>query len=381
MTVRVLQLVTQARGGPVDHAVDHAVELARLGHESHLVVPHLVSQDDPPDDRLAATADLGVHVHAAGITSKVDLAGNHAFAEVVARVRPDVIHLQDRRAGLVGRLLAVRRGVPSVYTLHGVPDEFARLVPGNLAVAPAGVRDRWQYLWLERLLARAPRSIVVTPCDAMAQYAHEHVGVPVDRVRTVPNGVGPKWLSGSGRPRPTLAGRSVRATWLGVMQPVKRVPDLVRAAARVPDLELELVGDGPERGRIERTVAAAGSTDRVHFAGYRPDPRPCLRDTDIAVLSSAAEACPMALLQAMACGVPVVATRVGGVPEIVRSGVDGILVDPGAEDQLVAALSMLTSDPALRRRLGRAGRRRVEERFDVRTSARSLLTIYEGLAT
>ncbi len=379
--MRVLQLVTQTRGGPVDHAVDHAVELARLGHESHLVGPNQASQDAPPGDRFAAAADLGVHVHTADISSKIDLTGSHAFGEVVARVRPDVLHFQDRRAGLVGRLLAVRRGVPSVYTLHGVPDEFARLVPGNLAVATAGVRDRWQYLWLERLLARAPRSIVVTPCDAMTRYAHEHVGVPVDRVRTVPNGVGPYWLSGSGRPRPAPVGGSLRATWLGVMQPVKRVPDLVRAAARVPDLELELVGDGPERGRIEQTVAAAGSTDRVHFAGYRPDPRPCLRDTDIVVLTSAAEACPMALLQAMACGVPVVATRVGGVPEIVRNGVDGLLVDPGAEDQLVAALSMLTADPVLRRRLGQSGRRRVAERFDVATTSRSLLAIYEGLAT
>ncbi len=367
--MRVLQLLTQTRGGPVDHAVEVAVELARLGHDSHLVAP----------GPLGSATDRGVEVHEAGIGGLTDLAGARAFAEVVARVRPEVLHLQDRRAGLVGRLLAAGRRIPSIYTLHGVPDELAGLVPGNLALTSPRRRDRARYLWTERQLAHARRSVVVAPCDALARYVREHVGVPGDRVRMVPNGVGPAWLVGSVR-RPTPAGRPVRATWLGVMQPVKRVPDLVRAAVQVPDLELELAGDGPEWTRVEQAVAATGSADRVRLIGFAPDPRPVLCRTDIVVLPSAAEACPMALLQAMACGVPVVATRVGGVAEIVRDGVDGLLVEPGAEDQLVAALTRLAQDPALRRRLGAAGRRRVAERFDIRLSARSLLAIYEGLA-
>lgn len=367
--MRVLQLVTQDRGGPVDHAAEVAAELARLGHDSHL--------SGPPGPYLETAAHHGVRTHPAAMRGKTDVAGARDVAAVVAAVRPDVIHLQDRRAGLVGRVLATTSRTPSVYTLHGVPDELAPLVPGNLTVATRRTRHRWAYLLLERLLARAPRSVVVAPCAALAAYARDHVGVPAERVRTVPNGVGSAWLADApARPESPHP----RATWLGVMQPVKRVPELVHAASRVPDLQLQLVGDGPERRRVERAVTATGTTGKVRIAGYRSDPAPYLRDTDMFVLPSAAEACPMALLQAMACGVPVIASRVGGVPEIVRSGVDGLLVDAGADDQLVAALTLLTQDAALRRRLGDAGRARVASRFGIEHTVGSLLTIYEELA-
>jgi len=378
--MRVLQLLTQARGGPVDHAVEVAVELARLGHESHLVSPN--------GAHLARAAAAGVRTHVAEVRAKTDLAGARVVADVLARVRPDVLHLQDRRAGLVGRLLAARHRIPSAYTLHGVPDELAVLVPGNLEIARSGRRDRFGYLVLERLLATAPRSAVVTPCEALATYARDQVGVPGDRVHTVVNGVAPAWLEttgpgvrsqGSADPRSGDAERPVRVTWLGLMQPVKRVPDLVRAASRVPGIEVELVGDGPERRTIEEVVAGTGTGDRFHLTGYQADPSPSLRRSDIFVLPSAAEACPMALLQAMACGVPVIASRVGGVPEIVRDGVDGLLVDPGDEDQLVDALVALAGDQALRVSLGAAGRSRVAEQFGIDRSAQALLAIYERL--
>lgn len=376
--MRVLQLVTQSRGGPVDHAVEVAAELTRHGHESHLV--------GPAGAYLDAAARRGVRTHVAEMRTKTDVAGARALAAVRVRVRPDVVHLQDRRAGLVGRALAGWRGVPSVYTLHGVPDELAGLVPGNLPPAPARTRDRWARLVPERLLATAPRSVVVTPCEALRTFARDHVGLPGDRVHTVHNGVAAGWshpAASGARSVATsgVAGDGVRVTWLGMMQPIKRVPDLVHAAAAVPGIELELVGDGPERGRIEAAVDATGSRATVRFEGFQADPAPYLRRTDILVLPSAAEACPMALLQAMACGVPVIATRVGGVPEIVRDGIDGLLVDAGAVDQLTAALARLTGDGDLRRTLGAAARARVVDRFGIDRNVRSLIAIYEELAS
>lgn len=371
--MRVLQLVTQARGGPVDHAVDVAVELVRRGHESHLA--------GPAGPYAAAAAAAGVRIHAADVRGKADLAGARAVARVVAEVRPDVLHLQDRRAGLVGRLVAWRSSVPAVYTLHGVPDPLAPLVPGNAVIAPARTRDRLDNLVLERLLARTPGSVVVTPCEALARYARDHVGVPAERVRAVHNGVGREWLdaAATGTTSREPAPRAVTAVWLGVMQPVKRVPALVRAAASVPGLRLELVGDGPQRADVVAAVASAGSGDRVRFHGFLDDPVPALRDADLLVLPSAAEACPMALLQAMALGLPVVASRAGGIPEVVRDGVDGLLVDTGDDDQLAAALRRLTEDPALRRRLGASARARVAERFTVETCVAGLVDVYEGV--
>lgn len=369
--MRVVQLITQARGGPVDHAVDVAVELARLGHDSHLV--------GPAGDHMAATAAGGVRVHEVAIHSKTDVAGTRALARAVAGLRPDVLHCQDRRAGLAGRVLALATGTPTVYTLHGVPDPLAPLVPGNARITPASRRHRFDNLTLERLLARVPRSAVVTPCEALARYAREHVGIPAERVHAVANGVGPEWLAEP--PGPTGQGEAgrARAVWLGVMQPVKRVPELVRAAAPVAGLDLVLVGDGPQWGRIEDAVTHCDVAARVELAGFRDDPAPLLRGADLMVLPSAAEACPMALLQAMACGLPVVASRVGGIPEMVRDGVDGVLVDSGDADGLTVALTALTDDPTRRRRLGANARQRVHERFTIGHCACGLLDVYEGV--
>lgn len=368
--MRVAQLITQARGGPVDHAVDVAAELARQGHDSHLV--------SPAGPHLAAAADAGVHVHTVDVGSKTDLAGARAVARTITRIRPEVVHLQDRRAGLVGRAVAVTGRVPTTYTLHGVPDPLAGLVPGNQSFLPPTRRARIDNLVVERLLARAPRSTVVTPCEALARYARRHVGIPARRVRAVHNGVSSAWLEPGPAAEEIRRPGQVTALWLGVMQPVKRVPELIGAATAVDGLDLVLVGDGPERGRAEAAAAAAG--DRVRFLGFRDDPAPLVRAADVMVLPSAAEACPMALLQAMACGVPVVASKAGGIPEIVRHGVDGLLVDTADDTQLTDALAELTASPALRARLGANARERAASRFTVRRCVDDLLDVYGEVA-
>ncbi|MBM7520314.1 glycosyltransferase family 4 protein [Nocardioides nitrophenolicus] len=368
--MRVLQLITQGRGGPVDHAVEVAIELARQGHDSHLA--------GPPGPHLAAAAEHAVTVHVAPVDRAGDLRGVGEVRRVLAAVDPDVVHLQDRRAGLVGRVLAGPRSVPTVYTLHGVPDRLAGLVPGNLPLARPRRRDRLRYLGLEGLLARTPRSAVVTPCQALAAYARDHVGIAGHRVHAVPNGVGRHWLGQ--QTGPAADPGPVRVVWLGLMQPVKRLPDLVAAVDRVPGVRLRLVGDGPERSRVE--AAAAGSThpERFAFAGFDPDPVRALRAADVVALPSAAEAFPMALLQAMALGRPVLATRVGGVPELVRHARDGLLVDAGDVGGLARALTDLATDAVLRRRLGESARLRVRENYAIDRTTRALVDVYEGVA-
>lgn len=371
--MRVVQLITQDRGGPVDHAVEVAVELARRGHDSHLV--------GPPGAHADAAAAQGVRTHLAHMRGKHDLAGAAHVARRVASLRADVLHCQDRRAGMVGRLLGAATATPTTYTLHGVPDPLAPLVPGNLHLADATGRDRLDNLSVERWLARAPRSVVVTPCEAVARYARDHVGLRAERVVAVPNGVQQSWLDGAapGARTEARSGDRVRVAWLGVMQPVKRVVELVRVVGEVDGVELVLIGDGPQRPLVEAAVAAH-APGRVHLAGFRDDPAPLLRASDVFVLPSAAEACPMALLQAMACGLPVVASRAGGIPEVVRDGVDGLLVDTGDDHQLRSAIRRLAGDAPLRRRLGERGRARVAERFTVRHCVDDLLDVYEGVA-
>jgi len=366
--MRIVQLLTQDRGGPVDHAVDVAAALADRGHESHLIGPA-----GPYAARLDGT---GARFHPVAMTHRADLAGARRLGTVLAGLRPDVLHLQDRRAGLVGRIWAGRRGVPAVYTLHGVPDSLADLVPGNVAVVERRRGDRLAYLTAERQLARTPRSLVVTPSAAVTCYARREVGIAHQRVVTVPNGVEGRWWR---HERPARVAGEPLVVWAGVMAPVKRVESLVRAVAAVPGLRLRLVGDGPRRAAIEAVAAEVGLGPRLEITGFLADPLPAMADADLFALPSAAEACPIALLQAMALGLPVVAARVGGVPELVRDDVDGVLVDDGPS--LTAALRTLAAESQRRSELGGAARARVRERYTVDACADRLLAVYGRVAS
>lgn len=366
--MRIVQLITQARGGPVDHAVDVANALAERGHESHLI---------GPEGSYSRGLASSVSMHVLDVASKQDLGGAVKLAALLRRLAPDVLHCQDRRAGLVGRVAAAASGVASVYTLHGVPDSLAKYVPGNLEVAVETRAARLGNLAAERWLARVPRSRVITPCEALAAYAVEHVGIRPDRIRAIHNGVGPDWIGPveSGERSSGLSGET-RMAWVGVMQPVKRVPQLIGALASVPDVRLTLVGDGPERGRVEASIASHAVADRVDLIGFVEDPRAYLLQADVLVLPSGAEACPMAILQAMACGLPIIASDVGGIAEVVRDGVDGLLVPAGDHDTLVAAMRHLGSDVSARLQMGKAARERVIDRFTIGHTVARLLEVY-----
>ncbi|WGL51001.1 glycosyltransferase family 4 protein [Nocardioides sp. BP30] len=394
--MRIVQLITQARGGPVDHAVEMALAFAERGHDSHLI--------GPPGDYADRLRGSSAHWHGAAMSGALDLRGGRAVVRHLARLRPDVLHAQDRRAGLLGRLWA-RRATPCVYTLHGVPDSLADLVPGNVAVAPRRRRDGLAYLRAERQLARLSGSVVVTPCEAVATYARRHVGVPADRVVVVPNGVavdvtvdaaidaagdtGGNTGGDTGHDRAVRAARGADPTpdttaplavWLGVMAPVKRVDLLVRAVAQVPGLRLRLVGDGPERAVVEATIDALHLRDRVELTGFLAEPEAALAEADLFVLPSAAEACPLALLQAMALGLPAIVTRAGGLPEVVRDGVEGLLVETDDVRALTTALDRLARDPALRSLLGDAARARALSDLTAARCADRLLDVYREVA-
>ncbi|HET9423040.1 MAG TPA: glycosyltransferase family 4 protein, partial [Nocardioides sp.] len=283
---------------------------------------------------------------------------------------------QDRRAGWLGRLLApAARRTASVYTLHGVPDSLADLVAGNARIEPRGPRDERLYLDAERFLARWSGSRVVVPSRAVADYAIDHIRLPAERVHVVPNGVDATVF----RPGPRREDDAgvVRAVWLGLLAPVKRVDLLLAALAKVPGVALTIAGDGPLRDDVHRRIDSLGLTERVRMLGSVADPAPVLRDADLFVLTSAAENCPLSLLQAMATGLPVVTTAVGGIPEVVREGVDGLLCPAGDEGALVVALAALADDRDLRSGMGRSGRARIESGYTVGHCVDGLLKVYD----
>jgi glycosyltransferase involved in cell wall biosynthesis len=366
--MRIVQVTTQTVGGPAEHAVDVAVGLAARGHDSHVVGPRTACSDD-------ATA-AGVTWHDVPVVSKRDLRGGVASARQLRALRPDVVHLQDRRAGWLGRALAPtlrgrvgRTGV--VYTLHGVADGLSDLVAGNARAADRRRRDGWYYLTGERMITRWGGGRVVVPSHAVAAYAVEHVRLPEEIVDVVPNGVDPARFDGSRAP----SGDPV-AIWVGVLAPVKRVDLLLDAVAEVPRLRLLVVGDGPLRHQVERRLASSDLAGRVEVTGWVDDPAALLAMADLYVLTSDAENCPLSLLEAMATGLPVVATAVGGVPEVVRDGVDGLLCPAGDVEAMTSALGRLAGEPYLRQLFGASARDRILDGYTLDHCLDGLLASY-----
>jgi glycosyltransferase involved in cell wall biosynthesis len=154
------------------------------------------------------------------------------------------------------------------------------------------------------------------------------------------------------------------------------MPRLVEA---VPNAHLVVVGEGSEAAALQAQAAAlpAPSRGRVIFTGRREDVAALTADLDVAVLPSLREAQGISILEAMARGVPVVASRVGGIPEVITDGVDGLLVEPSSPEEIAAALTRLAREPELLARLGEAGRRTVAERFSIDAMVHRVEAVYE----
>jgi glycosyltransferase involved in cell wall biosynthesis len=211
--------------------------------------------------------------------------------------------------------------------------------------------------------------------------------VPGRKLSVVANGIDTSRFVGAGsrtalRERWGIPASAPVIGTVGRLAEIKRQDLLIAAFARLrkqrPDAHLFLVGDGPLRDVLEQQAAHLGVADSVHFAGYQPHPERFLQGMDMFALTSRSEGMPLAVLEAWAAGVPVVASCVGGLPEMV-SDQRGILFPPGDEVALVAALEALLADPVRARRLAEAGRTHVRAQFDVRVMAETYQRNYVQL--
>jgi glycosyltransferase involved in cell wall biosynthesis len=209
------------------------------------------------------------------------------------------------------------------------------------------------------------------------------------RIEVIENGIeleryGPATDRAALRRRLGLDPGRLYAAVVARFHPVKDHASLLDAFARVAaardDADLLLVGDGPLRLDLEARVRGLGIEGRVRFLGVRSDVPDVLRAADVFALTSLSEAASLTLLEAMASGLPVVVTAVGGNPEIVRDGREGFLVPRGDVAAIAAALLRLLSDPEAQRRMGEAGRARVRERYRLEQTIDSYWGLYERLA-
>jgi glycosyltransferase involved in cell wall biosynthesis len=221
-------------------------------------------------------------------------------------------------------------------------------------------------------IARRATTVYVSNARALARDLMTEENIPARRIKVIANCVEPPATTTDVTRQPP------RGIVVANLLPYKGHADLVDALARLAaPPAMCFVGDGPERERIGGLLVARGLRGTVELAGPVPDAARLLPGYQFAVLASHAEGLPNAVLEAMAAGLPVIATSVGGVPEIVTDGVTGLLVPPHAPDALAAAIAALVADPGLRARLGRAARR-TAERFDVAACAARHEAVYRA---
>lgn len=286
-----------------------------------------------------------------------DLRALRALGGIVRRFRPQIVHTHTAKAGALGRgaaLIAARGRRPAiVHTYHG------HVLEGYFGpIETAGYRT------VERGLARFSDRLVGVSQATVDDLVRLRIA-PRERLEVVPLGLDLDRFLGLDPRREGPDGDAV-ALYAGRLVPIKRVDLLIRALARArgtgAPVRLVILGDGELRSELEGLACSLGVDQHVTFLGYRHDVAAYLAASDIAVLSSANEGTPVALIEAAAAARPLVGTRVGGVADVVAPGT-GRLVEAGDEEALAAALAELAVNPTLRLALGVRAREHVRRRY------------------
>ena len=360
VTVRVLRLFSRLNiGGPSLHVILLSEGLAARGYETRLVV----GEESPREGNfldLAAAKGVRVEKLAAlgrEIRPASDVAVIWRLVRLIRSFQPQIVHTHTAKAGFVGRVAAWLAGVPVVvHTFHG------HVLHGYFGPAKTA---------LIRLLERGASRIsdaLVAVSDRVKRDLVTHGIAPAERIRVIPLGLdlaplGRSLPRGALRAEVSVADAAPFVGLVGRLVPIKDVPTFLHAAARVaehrPDIRFAVVGDGEERPRVEAAIERLGLRECVTLFGWKRDMRDVLGDLDVVVNCSLNEGTPVALIEALAAGRPVVATRVGGTPDLLAGGAHGLLVPPRDPDALAAAILEVLGRPDEARERTRVGQRHV----------------------
>lgn len=311
----------------------------------------------------------GVRVVCLGARHWTSLGVLWRLVRELRRFRPEIVQTFLFHANLAGRVAARLAGVRHVVSGIRVAERRSRLP-----------------LWLDRWTNGMVRFNVCVS-QAVAEFSVSVAGLPADKIAVIPNGVDvAKFETAPAADLASLgipAGSRVLLT-IGRLDPQKGLRDLIAAAAIVapkfPDVHFLLVGEGPERDELERLIRERRLGGQVHLAGWRGDVPNVLAAGHALVLSSLWEGMPNVVLEAMAAGLPVVATRVEGISELVIEERTGLLVPPHAPEELAAAIEKLLADATTARAMGQAGRDRARAEFSWDKMVARYEDVYRALA-
>ena len=332
----------------------------------------LTYQRGPQPSALAETARAaGLSVATVAERRRWDMRVLSQLRKVIAEHNPDILETRNVKSHFLVRLLGLDRKFPWVAWNHGYTET-------SLLDRTYTQLDRWSLRGAYR---------VVTVCRPFADRIAA-LGVRRDRISVLHNAVKPFVAPPAEevrRVRRELGIGDDEAVVLSVgrLSYEKGHADLVRAAAvlgatqGVPPFHVVIVGDGPERENLGKLAAQLGAANRVAFAGFQRDTSPYYALASVVAVPSHSEGSPNVVLEAMAAGLPIVANRVGGVPEILEEGITGLMVEPRNPEAMAKALNQLLSDPELQSRLGAAARLRAQTAHTPAAYRAALIRFYE----
>ena len=357
--IRLLLVVDSLEmGGAERQVVDLAVALQRRGY--------VVTVACSVAGELSETLErAGIPVRPLlGRLAKRRLSIGYArrLRRLLKRERYDLVHAHIYASVAAAAIAALGTGVPLVITEH---------TEASWQTWRARWVSRWVYRRVERIIA------VSTP---IRRRLIERDAVHPDLITIIPNAVVPASEPQATNPLPAELRERPLVGVVARLQPEKGVASFLNAAARVaqqfPEAHFVIAGDGLLRQELATLAEDLDLGSRVHFLGFRADASALMRSLNVLVIPSLTEGSPLVTLEAMAAGLPVVASAVGGIPDQVRHDKEGLLVPPGDTEALGDALLALLRDPDRARRLGEAGRRRVASRFSHATMVRQIEDVY-----
>jgi glycosyltransferase involved in cell wall biosynthesis len=369
MNMRIVHLTASTFFGGPERQMLGLAEALRPGFETTFVS---FAEGGRCEALLSACQRAGFRAEALGNDTPRLRAAARELTALLRDQEADIVCSHGYKADLLGWWSARRCGIPIVAVSRGWTWE-------NRKVRTYEAIDRYLLRWVDQVV-----------CVSEGQAAKvRQAGVPEQNVSVIRNAIRAERF-GTRRPaaREVLQGlfpspRRLIVGAAGRLSPEKGFDVLIRAAATIAEADRSigfvLFGDGPLRDELARRIADAGLADAIVLAGHRKDLDDLLPHLDLSVLPSYTEGLPNVVLEAMAAGLPVVATAVGGTPEVVVEGETGYLIPPGDASALAARIKELLACESTRRTLGERGRLRVQECFAFETQARDYRSLFAQL--
>jgi glycosyltransferase involved in cell wall biosynthesis len=371
--MRLLWLIDSLGPGGAENLM-----IPMLSNLKNHVDPHVCVLSTRSGNPIAVELEkIGIRIDLIEIKNLRNLKGIWRLYKYIRQSRPDVIHTQLETSDILGTLFGKILGIPSISTIHTLelPSRKIKKYLRNFL--------RWNIL-------KCFSKYIIVVSDFTRQH-YIRLGFDQTKLLTIYNGIELNNFLRDSDPRHLKAGMfglhddCVVITTVAVLREMKGIQNMLSAMPKlidkIPNLYYVIVGDGEYRENLENLSRTLGIVEQVIFLGYRTDIPAILAASDLFAYPSLQDALPTVLMEAMASDVPIVASNIGGVPEIIENDVSGLLVDPGNPSSLVEACFKLLCDHDLSERYTAAAYDVVKNKFDICQQASSILALYKGIVT